>query len=70
MISKEKLSKVFAVFDLDGTGYITKMNLASLLGWFDEDHSYIDDIVEEADLDGDGLISHDEFISAFLGEKT
>eukprot|EP00386_Alphamonas_edax_P015879 GDKI01048515.1.p1 GENE.GDKI01048515.1~~GDKI01048515.1.p1 ORF type:complete len:181 (+),score=56.69 GDKI01048515.1:67-609(+) len=61
--SKEEIIKVFKLFDDDDTGKISFRNLKRVAqelgeGLTDEE---LMEMIEEADRDGDGLISQDEF---------
>jgi len=61
--SKEDISKVFSLFDDDGTGYISLQNLkrvAKELGETTSDAELLE-MIERADKDQDGQISLDEF---------
>ena len=55
--------EVFKVFDNDGSGNITAEELKHILCNLDEPltQTEVDWIVDEADVDGDGTISFDEF---------
>jgi calcium-dependent protein kinase len=87
VITKQKLKKAFEMFDLDGSGKISALELKTVLGQITlapiqvgqslsstmmmnassmEDSSLMDDgiwrrMIAEADLDGDGEISLEEF---------
>lgn len=63
--SKEAMAKLFALFDDDGTGGITYANIkrvAADLGenMTDED---LQEMFDEGDKDGDGIVSLDEFMA-------
>jgi len=87
VITKQKLKKAFEMFDLDGSGTISALELKTVLGQITlepihvgqslsstmmmnassmEDSSLMDDsiwkkMIADADLDGDGEISLEEF---------
>jgi Ca2+-binding EF-hand superfamily protein len=73
--SKQKIDAAFKRFDIDGNGYITASELRTVLrncfgkemrdvaNFLDDDD--IEEIMNEADLNGDGRISYSEF-SAML----
>ena len=54
---------VFKVFDQDGSGYITAAELRHVMMNLDEEltDKEIDNLIAEADVDGDGQIGYDEF---------
>lgn len=54
---------VFKVFDQDGSGYITAAELRHVMMNLDEEltDKEIDNLICEADVDGDGQIGYDEF---------
>lgn len=66
----EELLEAFKVFDRDGNGYITSQELKNVmtnLGEFltpDE----VEELVKEADLDGDGQINYEEFIKLMMSK--
>jgi len=69
--SKQKIDAAFKMFDVDGNGYITASELGKVLrNCFGDkmrdvannlDDDDIEEIMGEADLDGDGRISYSEF---------
>jgi calmodulin len=69
--SKQKIDAAFKMFDVDGNGYITASELRKVLrNCFGDkmrdvannlDDDDIEEIMVEADLDGDGRISYSEF---------
>eukprot|EP00928_Gymnodinium_smaydae_P055837 TRINITY_DN39316_c0_g1_i1.p1 TRINITY_DN39316_c0_g1~~TRINITY_DN39316_c0_g1_i1.p1 ORF type:complete len:540 (-),score=135.56 TRINITY_DN39316_c0_g1_i1:60-1679(-) len=54
------LENTFRRFDVGGTGYITKDNLRSILGRA-YDGSKVEQLIQEADISGDGKIDFEEF---------
>lgn len=65
-IQEDRLWSAFRVFDTDNSGKISKKELSSLLaGGKLEDvcRANIDDILKDADRDGDGEISFEEFVA-------
>lgn len=68
-LKKEVMWAAFRTFDKDGDGTITKAELAAMLtgGMESKDNDQaqvfksVETIIKEVDLDGDGLISYDEF---------
>jgi len=62
LLSDEKLKQAFDLFDRDGGGTISSMEVKEVLGIgkaFDE--KIWDEIIGEVDIDGDGEISFEEF---------
>lgn len=64
LIQEDKLKEVFEMFDVDHSGTISAEKLKKILGGkgvSEVDESEWERIVEEVDVDGDGVISYDEF---------
>jgi Ca2+-binding EF-hand superfamily protein len=64
LIQDEKLKEVFELFDVNHSGSISSEEVKKILGGkglSDVDESEWERIVEEVDVDGDGVISYDEF---------
>lgn len=63
----EELRNAFCLFDKDGSGYISSSELKAAMNNFDENltDEEIEEMIREADLDGDGEIS---FEGLFLFE--
>ncbi|KAL5009330.1 hypothetical protein ScPMuIL_014911 [Solemya velum] len=61
----------FAVFDKDGNGLISRTELSVVMTNLGEKLSdeEIDDMIKEADMDGDGQINYKEFIRIFYPSK-
>lgn len=61
--TKEDLRKVFALFDLDKTGYISVANLRAIMKDLGEniDEHELTEMIEKADQDKDGKVSEEEF---------
>merc|ERR1711976_679664 len=61
--SRAEIDKVFALFDEDETGKISFRNLKRISQELGESltDEEMQEIIEEADRDGDGLINPDEF---------
>merc|ERR1711935_261928 len=62
--SEIELRESFKVFDKDGNGYISKSELKTVmtnLGQTLTDDE-IEDMIKEADLDGDGRVNYEEFV--------
>eukprot|EP00330_Aristerostoma_sp_ATCC50986_P004658 CAMPEP_0114583148 /NCGR_PEP_ID=MMETSP0125-20121206/6954_1 /TAXON_ID=485358 ORGANISM="Aristerostoma sp., Strain ATCC 50986" /NCGR_SAMPLE_ID=MMETSP0125 /ASSEMBLY_ACC=CAM_ASM_000245 /LENGTH=74 /DNA_ID=CAMNT_0001776461 /DNA_START=1572 /DNA_END=1796 /DNA_ORIENTATION=- len=63
LFSKEKLDQAFKIFDLDGDGFITKAELANVMGGIELDDNAWMKLVKEVDSNSDGKISRDEFLN-------
>ncbi|XP_034237688.1 calmodulin-A-like [Thrips palmi] len=63
--TEEDIREAFRVFDKDGNGYITATELRIAMTNLGEKltHSEVDEMIAEADRDGDGLISFEEFVT-------
>jgi calmodulin len=61
-----ELLRAFQVFDKDGSGYITADELRDFLTRMGEPltDDEVDDLLRQADLDGDGQISYEEFVKS------
>ena len=59
--NKYDIIDVFKVFDQDGSGYITAAELRHVMMNLDEEltDQEIDDLILDADVDGDGQIGYD-----------
>ncbi|XP_057659057.1 uncharacterized protein LOC130895645 [Diorhabda carinulata] len=62
--SKEDLLKAFRLFDEEKSGYITFYNLKTIVTELNENltDEEIQEMIDEADRDGDGKVSQDEFL--------
>lgn len=63
-IEERRVKEAFDVLDVDNTGFISAANLRKIVGENCSD-KIIDEIVQSADIDGDGQISYDEFKCIF-----
>ena len=61
--TREEIMKVFALFDDDQTGAISFRNLKRVANELGENLSdeELQEMIDEADRDGDGMINEDEF---------
>ena len=61
--SRAQVNKVFALYDDERTGYISVKNLRRIADELGETVSEeeLEELIKRADLDGDGLVSEDEF---------
>lgn len=68
---ERKIEFTFRLYDVDGDGFISKHDLENVLGMLVGEHmssdvieQVVNRVIEEADTDGDGLISRNEFTGA------
>lgn len=63
--SEEEIRETFRVFDKDGNGFVSPAELRHVLGNIGEKLSdeEIDEMILEADVDGDGAINYEEFVA-------
>jgi len=66
----EELLEAFKVFDRDGNGFITSHELKNVMVNLGEylTPDEVDELVKEADLDGDGQIDYEEFIKLMMSK--
>lgn len=66
----EELLEAFRVFDRDGNGYITSNELKNVMITLGEylTPDEVEELVKEADLDGDGQINYEEFIKLMMSK--
>lgn len=69
----EALTEAFRILDTDGSNEISKVELKTILESFSRagehlDESDIEHLIKEADVDGDGHISFDEFSKVMMKE--
>ncbi|XP_074572204.1 calmodulin-5/6/7/8-like isoform X2 [Curcuma longa] len=66
--SDEELKAAFRVFDKDQNGFISAEELRIVMSSFGEKltDQEIDDMIREADVDGDGQINYDEFVKVMM----
>jgi len=62
--AEEDIREAFKVFDKDGNGFITAMELRFVMSNLGEKLTgeEVDEIILEADIDGDGQINYEEFV--------
>merc|ERR1712129_107031 len=61
--TREDIDKIFRLFDEDSSGYITWGNLKKIVQELGEDinDEELKEMIEEADKDGDGVVSPEDF---------
>ena len=68
--TEEELLEAFKVFDRDGNGYITSHELRHVMTNLGEALSpeEVEEMIKEADLDGDGQIDYEEFVRMMMSK--
>ena len=63
--SEEELKEAFKVFDKDGNGFISAAELRHVMTNLGEKltDEEVDEMIREADIDGDGQINYEEFVT-------
>jgi len=67
MVEEELCRQAFAMFDISGTGTISKTDLTSLLRAMGQNptDSQVNDMINEVDVDGSGVVQFGEFVNFF-----
>lgn len=62
--SEEEIKEAFKVFDKDGNGFISAAELRHVMTNLGEKltDDEVDEMIREADVDGDGQINYEEFV--------
>ncbi|KAJ9070105.1 hypothetical protein DSO57_1011720 [Entomophthora muscae] len=68
--SEEEIKEAFKVFDKDGNGFISAAELRHVMTNLGEKLSEkeADEMIREADIDGDGQINYDEFVKMLMAK--
>ncbi|KAG0285625.1 translation elongation factor EF1B gamma [Dissophora globulifera] len=68
--SEEEIRDAFKVFDKDGNGYISAAELRHVLTGLGERYTAeeINEMIREADVDGDGQINYEEFVKMMMAK--
>ncbi|KAF9296233.1 hypothetical protein BGZ74_010417 [Mortierella antarctica] len=68
--SEEEIKEAFKVFDKDGNGFISSAELRHVLTNLGErlSDAEVDEMIHEADVDGDGQINYDEFVRMMMSK--
>merc|ERR1719172_365206 len=66
--SEEELMEAFKVFDKDGNGFISAAELRHVMTNLGEKltEDEVDEMIKEADFDGDGQVNYDEFVKMMI----
>merc|ERR1719419_1611245 len=67
---QDELGEAFRAFDQDGDGLISKVELKKVMDSLGEKLSEqdIEDMISEADHDGDGQVNYEEFVAMMLAK--
>ncbi|EPZ33241.1 EF-hand [Rozella allomycis CSF55] len=68
--SEEEIKEAFKVFDKDGNGFISAAELRHVMTNLGEKltDEEVDEMIREADVDGDGQINYEEFVKMMLSK--
>ncbi|TFK65979.1 EF-hand [Pluteus cervinus] len=68
--SEEEIKEAFRVFDKDNSGYISAAELRHVMTNLGErlSEAEADEMIREADVDGNGQISYNEFVKVMLAK--
>ena len=66
----QRLIRSFRVFDKDGNGYISAAELRHVMTNLGEKltDEEVDEMIREADIDGDGQVNYDEFVKMMMAK--
>ncbi|KAK4358468.1 hypothetical protein RND71_020697 [Anisodus tanguticus] len=69
--SEEELKEAFRVFDKDQNGFISAAELRHVMTNLGEKltDEEVDEMIREADVDGDGQINYDEFVKVMMAKR-
>ncbi|KAJ6895342.1 Calmodulin 5 [Populus alba x Populus x berolinensis] len=70
--SEEELKEAFRVFDKDQNGFISAAELRHVMTNLGEKltDEEVDEMIREADVDGDGQINYEEFVKVMMAKQT
>jgi len=68
--SEEEILEAFKVFDKDGNGFISAAELRHIMTNLGEKltDEEVDEMIREADVDGDGQINYEEFVKMMMSK--
>merc|ERR1719375_927852 len=68
--AEEEIKEAFKVFDKDGNGFISAAELRHVMTNLGEKltDEEVDEMIREADVDGDGQINYDEFVKMMMAK--
>jgi len=69
--SEEEILEAFKVFDKDGNGFISAAELRHVMTNLGEKltDEEVDEMIREADIDGDGQINYEEFVKMMMAKR-
>jgi len=69
--TEEELIEAFKVFDRDGNGFISAAELRHVMTNLGEKltDEEVDEMIREADVDGDGQINYEEFVKMMMAKR-
>ena len=70
--TEEELIEAFKVFDRDGNGFISAAELRHVMTNLGEKltDEEVDEMIREADVDGDGQINYEEFVKMMMAKRS
>eukprot|EP00979_Chaetoceros_neogracilis_P007913 scaffold1724_cov226-Chaetoceros_neogracile.AAC.1 len=70
--SEEEILEAFKVFDKDGNGFISAAELRHIMTNLGEKltDEEVDEMIREADIDGDGQINYEEFVKMMMSKRS
>jgi calmodulin len=68
--TEDEIREAFKVFDKDGNGFISAAELRHVMTNLGEKltDEEVDEMIREADVDGDGQVNYDEFVKMMLSK--
>jgi len=68
---EEEFIEAFRVFDRDGNGFVSAAELRQALTAMGEKMTdeEVDEIIKEAQIDGEGMINYERFVKMMMGER-
>jgi Ca2+-binding EF-hand superfamily protein len=70
LLSNERLSQVFKMFDKDGNGSISRQEIKEFFSMQDSSEDFVHDLIKEVDENGDGEVRSRDRRSSSPSSKT
>ncbi|XP_038066029.1 calmodulin-beta-like [Patiria miniata] len=69
--TEEEIREAFRVFDKDGNGFISAAELRHVMLSLDDkvDKHEVEEMIRDADVDGDGQVNYEEFVAMMNSDK-